>query len=65
MLFGMVYSDFWEEASGCKINIKVISNNSEAIIELGDSFNFLPDLQKVNKIIDIFGSNAISLSKQK
>ena len=58
-------SDFWEEASGCKINIKVISNNSEAIIELGDSFNFLPDLQKVNKIIDIFGSNAISLSKQK
>jgi len=58
-------SDFWEEASGCKINIKVISNNSEAIIELGNSFNFLPDLQKVNKIIDIFGADAISLSKQK
>jgi hypothetical protein len=54
-----------EESTRFKINIKLISNNSEAIIELGDSFNFLPDLQKVNKIIDIFGSNAISLSKQK
>ncbi|MDA9024545.1 DNA polymerase III subunit alpha [Gammaproteobacteria bacterium] len=55
--------DFWEESSGCKINIKVISDNSEAIIELGDSFNFLADLQKVSKLIDIFGSDAISLSK--
>ena len=56
-------TDFWEESSGCKINIKVISDNSEAIIELGDSFNFLADLQKVSKLIDIFGSDAISLSK--
>ncbi|MDC0588057.1 hypothetical protein OAO80_02240, partial [Gammaproteobacteria bacterium] len=56
-------TDFWEESSGCKINIKVISDSSEAIIELGDSFNFLADLQKVSKLIDIFGSDAISLSK--
>ena len=55
--------DFWINSAGCKINIKVISKDSEAIIELGDKYNFLPSLKKISYLIDIFGIDAINFKK--
>lgn len=58
-----INKDFWINSAGCKINIKVISKDSEAIIELGDKYNFLPSLKKISYLIDIFGIEAINFKK--
>ena len=50
--------DFWLNGS-CKLNVKVMSNSSEAIIDLGDDFKFNPTLENLFFIEDIFGKNIL------
>ena len=52
--------DLWKEGS-CKLNVKVIQNESEAIIDLGDDFKFSPTLENLFFLEDIFGKNIIEI----
>ena len=62
-IISSIDDDFWINALGCKINIKVITDESEAIIELGNKYNFVPDLDKLSKLIDIFGIDSLNFKK--
>ena len=62
-IISSIDDDFWINALGCKINIKVITDESEAIIELGNKYNFVPDLDKLSKLIDIFGIDSLDFKK--
>ena len=50
--------DFWKEGS-CMLSVKVIKNESEATIDLGDDFKFTPSLENLFFLEDIFGKNII------
>ena len=52
--------DLWKEGS-CKLNVKVIKNESEATIDLGDDFKFSPTLENLFFLEDIFGKNIIEI----
>ena len=49
---------FWEDGK-CKLNVKIMKDQSEAIINLGDEFKFTPSLEKLFFLEDIFGKNII------
>ena len=55
-----IEKDFWIDGN-CKINIKVNANNSEALIELGQSYLFRPTLANLNFLEDIFGKESIEV----
>jgi len=55
-----INKDFWH-TSGSKLNVKVITNDSEAIIDIGDRFKFEPNLQNLNLLDEIFGINALEI----
>ena len=54
--------DFWKHGN-CKIHLKILHENSEAIIELGDEFKLLPSPENIKLLKDMFGDEAIKLNK--
>ena len=54
--------DFWKHGN-CKIHLKILHENSEAIIELGDEFKLLPSTENIKLLKDMFGDEAIKLNK--
>lgn len=52
--------DLWK-TSGCNLNVKVITNDSEAIIDLGDKFKFEPTLSNLSLLDETFGKNALEI----
>ena len=56
-----VKRDFWTK-SGCNLHVKVITNGSEAIIDIGERFRFEPTIDNLNFLDDIFGKNAIEIA---
>tara|TARA_B100001758_G_C18403816_1_gene610687 strand:- start:1757 stop:2827 length:1071 start_codon:yes stop_codon:yes gene_type:complete len=53
--------DFWLDGS-CRLNVRVTSEKSEAIIDIGDKFKFIPSLENLFLLEDIFGKNVIEIS---
>jgi DNA polymerase-3 subunit alpha len=54
--------DFWKHGN-CKIQLKILHEDSEAIIELGDNFKLMPSSENIKILKDIFGDEAIKLNK--
>ena len=54
--------DFWKHGN-CKIHLKILHDNSEAIIELGDEFKLMPSPENIKLLKDMFGDDAIILNK--
>ena len=54
--------DFWKHGN-CKIHLKILHDNSEAIIELGDEFKLMPSPENIKILKDMFGDQAIKLNK--
>ena len=54
--------DFWKHGS-CKIHLKILHEDSEAIIELGDEFKLMPSSENIKILKDLFGDEAIKLNK--
>jgi DNA polymerase-3 subunit alpha len=52
--------DLWK-SSGCNLNVKVITNDSEAIIDMGDKFKFEPTLSNLSLLDETFGKNALEI----
>ena len=52
--------ELWK-SSGCILNVKVITNDSEAIIDLGDKFKFEPTLSNLSLLDEAFGKNALEI----
>ena len=55
-----IKKDFWIK-DGCKIKIKLIIHDSEAVIDMPDEFSFTPNLENLNFLTDIFGVNSIEI----
>ncbi|MBD63052.1 MAG: DNA polymerase III subunit alpha [Gammaproteobacteria bacterium] len=53
--------DFWKHGN-CKIHLKVLHENSEAVIELGEDFKLMPSSENLKLLKDIFGEEAIQLN---
>ena len=56
----LIDSEFWSDGS-CRINLKVQSNNSEAIIELGDEYKFVPNIENLFYLEDLFGKDTLKV----
>ena len=56
----LIDSKFWSDGS-CRINLKVQSNNSEAIIELGDEYKFIPNIENLFYLEDLFGKDTLKV----
>ncbi len=54
--------DFWKHGN-CKIHLKILHDNSEAIIEFGDEFKLIPSPENIKLLKDMFGDDAIMLNK--
>jgi len=54
--------DFWKHGN-CKIHLKILHEDSEAIIELGDEFKLMPSSENIKILKDMFGDEAIKLNK--
>jgi hypothetical protein len=54
--------DFWKHGH-CKKHLKILHENSEAIIELGDEFKLMPSSENIKILKDMFGDEAIKLNK--
>ena len=52
--------DLWK-STGCNLNVKVITNDSEAIIDMGDKFKFEPTLSNLSLLDETFGKNALEI----
>ena len=52
--------DFWTDGS-CRLNVRVTSDKSEAIIDIGDQYKFKPSLENFFLLEDIFGKNIIEI----
>ena len=55
-----VKREFWT-TSGCNLFVKVITKNSEAIIDVGEKFRFEPTIENLNFLDNIFGKNALEI----
>ena len=55
-----VKREFWT-TSGCNLFVKVITKDSEAIIDIGEKFRFVPTIENLNFLDDIFGKNALEI----
>ena len=53
-------SKFWSEGS-CEINLKVQTNKSEAIIELGNRYKFVPNIENLFYLEDLFGKDSLKV----
>ena len=53
-------SKFWSEGS-CEINLKVQTNKSEAIIELGSRYKFVPNIENLFYLEDLFGKDSLKV----
>ena len=49
---------FWENGN-CRLNVKVRTDKSEAIIDIGENFKFNPTLENLFYLEDIFGKNIL------
>ena len=56
----LIENFFWKEGT-CGINLKVQTNESEAIIELGDEYKFKPTLENLFYLEEIFGKDVIQI----
>ena len=52
--------NLWK-STGCNLNVKVITNDSEAIIDMGDKFKFEPTLSNLSLLDETFGKNALEI----
>ena len=52
--------DFWTDGS-CRLNVRVTSEKSEAIIDIGDEYKFKPSLENFFSLEDVFGKNIIEI----
>ena len=52
--------DFWKNGS-CRLNVRVTSEQSEAIIEIGDEFKFTPTLESFFSLEDVFGKDIVEI----
>ena len=52
--------DFWKDGS-CRLNVRVISDQSEAIIDIGDKFKFTPSLESFFSLEDVFGKDIVEI----
>jgi hypothetical protein len=52
--------DFWKNGS-CRLNVRVTSEQSEAIIEIGDEFKFTPSLESFFSLEDVFGKDIVEI----
>ena len=52
--------DFWTDGS-CRLNVRVTSEKSEAIIDIGDEYKFRPSLENFFLLEDVFGKNIIEI----
>ena len=57
-----INKEFWLDGS-CSLNVKVMSEKSEAIIDLGDDYKFSPSLNNLSYLEDIFGKNILEIKK--
>ena len=55
-----VDKSFWNNGS-CRLNVKVSSESSEAIIDIGDNFRFNPTLENLFYLEDLFGKNILEI----
>ena len=56
----LIENIFWKEGT-CGINLKVQTNESEAIIELGDEYKFKPTLENLFYLEEIFGKGVVQI----
>ena len=49
---------FWENGN-CRLNVKVTTDKSEVIIDIGENFKFNPSLENLFYLEDIFGKNIL------
>ena len=59
-LLDTIDKSFWENGN-CRLNVKVSSNKSEAIVDIGDNFKFNPTLENLFYLEDIFGKNILEI----
>ena len=52
--------NFWGDGN-CRLNVKVSSDKSEAIIDIGDNFKFNPTLENLFYLEDLFGKNILEI----
>ena len=52
--------DFWKDGS-CRLNVRVTSDQSEAIIDIGDKFKFTPSLESFFLLEDVFGKDIVEI----
>ena len=52
--------DFWKDGS-CRLNVRVTSDQSEAIIDIGDKFKFTPSLESFFSLEDVFGKDIVEI----
>ena len=55
-----VDKNFWNNGT-CRLNVKVSSESSEAIIDIGDNFKFNPTLENLFYLEDLFGKNILEI----
>ena len=55
-----INKDFWTDGS-CRLNVRVTSDKSEAIIDIGDQYKFKPSLENFFILEDVFGKNIIEI----
>ena len=53
-------NEFWMHGS-CKLNIRVKSDKSEAIMDIGDKYIFTPSLENLFLLEDIFGKDVLEI----
>ena len=51
---------FWGNGE-CRLNVKVTSDNSEAVIDIGENFKFTPILENLFFLEDVFGKNTLEI----
>ena len=52
--------NFWKDGS-CRLNVRVISDQTEAIIDIGDKFKFTPSLESFFLLEDVFGKDIVEI----
>ncbi len=52
--------DFWENGS-CRLNVRVTSDQSQAIVDIGDEFKFKPSLESFFKLEEVFGKDILEV----
>ena len=59
-LLDTIDKSFWENGN-CRLNVKVSSDQSEAVVDIGDNFKFNPKLENLFYLEDIFGKNILEI----